>query len=55
MERLGLPTVVIQEGGYYLPDLGINARAWLRGFLGLDAGPPVPRPASLPVVPTRHV
>jgi acetoin utilization deacetylase AcuC-like enzyme len=55
VERLGLPTVVIQEGGYYLPDLGINARAWLRGFLGLDAGPPVPRPESLPTVPERHI
>jgi len=58
VERLGLPTVVIQEGGYYLPDLGINARAWLRGFLGLDAGAPrpaVPEPATRPARPQRHV
>jgi acetoin utilization deacetylase AcuC-like enzyme len=34
---LGLPTVIVQEGGYHLPSLGINARTWLRGFLGLDA------------------
>jgi len=58
VERLGLPTVVVQEGGYYLPDLGINARSWLRGFLGLDAGPPgpaVPGPATRPTRPQRHV
>lgn len=30
--RLGLPTVVVQEGGYYTPDLGINARALLMGL-----------------------
>jgi acetoin utilization deacetylase AcuC-like enzyme len=50
---LGLPTVIVQEGGYHLPSLGINARTWLRGFLGLAAalteeeaaaaGRPVPR------------
>jgi acetoin utilization deacetylase AcuC-like enzyme len=34
---LGLPTVIVQEGGYHLPSLGINARTWLRGFLGRDA------------------
>ncbi|HEX9203216.1 MAG TPA: histone deacetylase [Vicinamibacteria bacterium] len=42
VERLGLPTVVVQEGGYHLPDLGANARSWLRGFLGLDAAQPEP-------------
>lgn len=30
--RLGLPTVVVQEGGYYTPDLGVNARALLMGL-----------------------
>jgi acetoin utilization deacetylase AcuC-like enzyme len=57
VERLGLPTVVVQEGGYYLPDLGINARAWLRGFLGLDTGLPGPQDMTLdrPAVPRRHV
>ena len=34
---LGLPAVIVQEGGYYLPDLGVNVREWLRGFLGLPA------------------
>jgi acetoin utilization deacetylase AcuC-like enzyme len=32
--RLGLPTLVLQEGGYFLPKLGENARTWLRGLLG---------------------
>lgn len=31
---LGLPTLVLQEGGYYVPKLGENARTWLRGLLG---------------------
>lgn len=30
--RLGLPTVAVQEGGYYTPDLGRNARALLEGL-----------------------
>ena len=29
---LGLPTVVVQEGGYYTPDLGANAAALLTGL-----------------------
>jgi acetoin utilization deacetylase AcuC-like enzyme len=29
---LGRPTVVIQEGGYHIADLGTNVVAWLRGF-----------------------
>lgn len=29
---LGLPTVIVQEGGYYAPDLGLNARALLEGL-----------------------
>jgi acetoin utilization deacetylase AcuC-like enzyme len=32
--ELSLPTVIIQEGGYYVPKLGENARQWLRGFEG---------------------
>jgi acetoin utilization deacetylase AcuC-like enzyme len=31
---LGLPTLVLQEGGYFVPKLGENARTWLRGLLG---------------------
>lgn len=30
--RLGLPTVAVQEGGYYTPHLGRNARALLAGL-----------------------
>jgi acetoin utilization deacetylase AcuC-like enzyme len=26
------PTVVLQEGGYFVPDLGENVRSWLEGF-----------------------
>jgi acetoin utilization deacetylase AcuC-like enzyme len=32
---LGHPTVVLQEGGYHVPSLGENVRAWLRGLDGL--------------------
>ncbi len=28
---LGRRLVILQEGGYHVPDLGANARAWLRG------------------------
>ena len=31
---LGLPTLILQEGGYFVPKLGANARTWLRGLLG---------------------
>jgi acetoin utilization deacetylase AcuC-like enzyme len=31
---LGRRLVILQEGGYYLPALGANARAWLRGAAG---------------------
>jgi acetoin utilization deacetylase AcuC-like enzyme len=31
---LGRPMVVLQEGGYFRPALGENARAWLRGAAG---------------------
>jgi acetoin utilization deacetylase AcuC-like enzyme len=36
---LGRRLVILQEGGYYLPALGENARAWLQG-----AGSTIPRP-----------
>ncbi len=32
--RLGVPTVIVQEGGYFVPKLGENARQWLRGIEG---------------------
>jgi acetoin utilization deacetylase AcuC-like enzyme len=31
---LGLPTLVLPEGVYFVPKLGENARTWLRGLLG---------------------
>jgi acetoin utilization deacetylase AcuC-like enzyme len=40
---LGRRIVIVQEGGYYRPALGENARAWLRGAEGR---PFDPRPAS---------
>ena len=36
---LGLPTLVLQEGGYFVPKLGENARTWLRGLLGRPLDP----------------
>jgi acetoin utilization deacetylase AcuC-like enzyme len=30
---LGRPTVVVQEGGYHVPDLGANVHAFLDGVL----------------------
>lgn len=35
--RLGLPTVVVQEGGYHLPTLGLNTRQFFSGLLQRDA------------------
>jgi len=35
--QLGLPTVVLQEGGYDVEALGRNARSWLRGLNGSGA------------------
>jgi acetoin utilization deacetylase AcuC-like enzyme len=40
---LGRRLVILQEGGYYRPALGENARAWLRGAEGR---PHEPRPAA---------
>ena len=34
---LGRRLVILQEGGYHLPDLGANAVAWLRGAGGRDS------------------
>ena len=34
LARLGLPTVVVQEGGYYLPALGQNVVAFFTGLIG---------------------
>jgi len=33
---LGRTTIVLQEGGYFLPHLGENARWWLRGLEGRE-------------------
>ena len=42
---LGRRLVVLQEGGYFVPDLGANAVAWLRGAAGREpAGRTIPRP-----------
>lgn len=36
--KLALPTVIVQEGGYYIPDLGANVSSWLKGFARSDEG-----------------
>jgi acetoin utilization deacetylase AcuC-like enzyme len=36
---LGRRLVIVQEGGYHVPDLGENARAWLRGAEGRPFSP----------------
>ncbi len=41
----GRRLVILQEGGYYVPALGENARAWLRG---VDGRPHEPRPVPAP-------
>lgn len=33
---LGLRVLVVQEGGYFVPHLGENARQWLRGLAGRE-------------------
>ena len=35
--EMGLPTVVLQEGGYATDALGENARRWLSGAMGPGA------------------
>ena len=37
--QLGLPTVVLQEGGYATAELGENARRWLTGLTPPNAAP----------------
>ena len=32
--RMGLPTVLVQEGGYNVADLGKNLTSFLKGFEG---------------------
>jgi acetoin utilization deacetylase AcuC-like enzyme len=32
LAQLGLPTIVLQEGGYDVEALGRNVHAWLTGF-----------------------
>jgi acetoin utilization deacetylase AcuC-like enzyme len=32
LAELGLPTIVLQEGGYDVQALGANVHAWLTGF-----------------------
>ena len=39
ISELGLPTVVVQEGGYDQIDLGMNVRSFLRGIGGMDDVP----------------
>ena len=34
VRELGRPTVVLQEGGYFVPDLSENVRTWLNGLEG---------------------
>jgi acetoin utilization deacetylase AcuC-like enzyme len=43
---LGRRTVVVQEGGYFVPHLGENVRQWLRGFEGRE--PDLSRLADTP-------
>jgi acetoin utilization deacetylase AcuC-like enzyme len=31
-ERLGMPTIIVQEGGYLCPELGQNLAAFIQGF-----------------------
>lgn len=33
INELALPTIILQEGGYYTKDLGHNVRSFLKGFL----------------------
>ena len=43
---LGQRLVILQEGGYHVPTLGENARAWLRGAEGRDFDPVRVTPAT---------
>jgi acetoin utilization deacetylase AcuC-like enzyme len=37
VRALGQPSIVLQEGGYFIPALGENVRSWLRGLGGLPS------------------
>ena len=54
---MGLPTVVVQEGGYGTVSLGFNVRVWLRGLAGGDPLPPedFPDEGRGKEGPERHV
>jgi acetoin utilization deacetylase AcuC-like enzyme len=39
---LGRRSIVLQEGGYFVPDLGENVRQWLCGLEGRDPASPAP-------------
>ena len=54
---MGLPTVVVQEGGYGTVSLGFNVRVWLRGLAGAEPLPHEAYPHEGPGKegPERHV
>ena len=54
---VGLPTVVVQEGGYGTISLGFNVRVWLRGLAGAEALPrdAFPDAGTDKEGPDRHV
>jgi len=47
--ELGLPTLVVQEGGYRTRTIGVHARQFFAGLLGVAA-----RPARRPMVSHRR-
>jgi len=51
--RIGLPTVVVQEGGYWVDELGINVAAFLRGVQAGLHGLEVHRPTLPSEAPAR--
>jgi acetoin utilization deacetylase AcuC-like enzyme len=57
VREMGLPTVVVQEGGYGTLSLGFNVRVWLRGLAGARPLPPeaFPDEGSGKEGPDRHV
>jgi acetoin utilization deacetylase AcuC-like enzyme len=57
VRSMGLPTVVVQEGGYGTVSLGFNVRVWLRGLAGAEPLPheAYPREGPGKEGPERHV
>jgi acetoin utilization deacetylase AcuC-like enzyme len=56
VREMGLPTVVVQEGGYGTLSLGFNVRVWLRGLAGAEPLPAEAFPDAGPKEgPDRHV